>query len=613
MCGMVLSDRNMDNYIKDNVVEEVLQRTSLVDIVSEHVRLNKRGKNFVGLCPFHTEKTPSFNVSPEKNLYYCFGCGAGGNAINFIMNIQNYSFREALEILAERAGIQINLENKKKRNFFEEIYKINELAQRFFSYLLWNNENAAYTREYLDKRGVSLEISKKFGLGFAPDSWQETLNFFKKRGFDPSFVEKAGLVKKTSTNNYYDIFRNRLIFPIYNSFNRIVGFGGRKLSDEDKGPKYLNTPETEVFQKSKLLYGLNWGKEKIRKAGRALIVEGYMDVIACHQYGIENSVASLGTSFTQEQASLLKRNCDEVIISFDSDAAGSAAVIRGLNVLNKAGCHVKVLTLPSGSDPDDFLRNKGKQPFIDKINIEAQNLMDYKLDMAVQKFDILSPEGKTKALNFIINDLAVIESAVERQHFLQKAILQLQLPENAAHEELVKARKLYKYGRKQPGSHEAENEADIVDKPNTEALKISQVEKILLRRMLEDEKIFLKIKEEVGFKGFSDEIQNILQAYDETLKENGSVNLASFIRRLTDNMAACVSSIFTEEENEASEVSFEECIRNYKIKCLRKQEKEMLAKLSQAEKDGDNEAVNTLVRQLNELQKKIEQHKSSWH
>ncbi|MBZ4686812.1 MAG: primase [Clostridia bacterium] len=596
----------MSSYIPDKTIEEILESTDIIEVISEYVRLEKRGKNFMGLCPFHSEKTPSFNVSPEKKLFYCFGCGTGGDVITFLMKVEKYTFQETVETLAKRAGIQLSITNTNKRHSKnKDIYHVNEIAQRLYNYLLWEHESAAEAREYLKKRGIDKKTAQKFGLGYAPNLWQGLLNFLRKKGFSEELILRSGLISKNDKGRLYDRFRHRVIFPIYDRRGKIVGFGGRQLS-EGKGPKYLNSPETEIFQKSKILYGFNWVAGEIRKKNQALIVEGYMDVIACHQFGFTNAVASLGTSFTEEHATLLKRNCEEVVIAYDGDAAGMAATLRGMNILQKAGCRVKILSLPEGNDPDDFLRKEGKEGFLKALQENTLSLIDYKLKVALQKYNIFDPEGKAKALEFIINDLAVIENAVERQHFIQKIALRLQISENALLEELSKTRKLQKFGTKQ-------DKKENIRHNTKETLKsigsrLTQSEKILLKNMLENEKVFIRVKEEIGFSPFNEQIRKILQFVNEELEKTthgiAPAMLFNKLKQQDEKMAFFISSILAMEEN--FPISIEECIKNVKLNYLQRQEQELLKELSEAEQKNDSVAVTTLIRQLNELQKNIQ-------
>jgi DNA primase len=599
----------MVNFIPEDVIQEVIQRTDIINLVSQYVKLQKRGKNYIGLCPFHNEKTPSFCVSPEKKLFHCFGCGEGGNAISFLMKIENLAFKEAVETLAEREGIRLSITNTDKGNnqFNKSLYSVNNIAQKFYHHLLCNYSHADIARNYFKKRGLTKEIIDKFGLGYSPNSWEALYKFLKKKGVHQDVIEKAGLIVKKENKKIYDRFRNRLMFPIYDWKGTVVGFGGRQIDEDDRGPKYLNSPETDVFHKNKILYGLNWGINEIRRKNYVFVVEGYMDVIAFHQYGFNNTVASLGTSFTEEQAKLLKRYCSEVIVAYDGDLAGTEATLRGINILQKEGCKIKILNFPEGSDPDEYIRENGKNEFLRYLENNIFNLIDYKLKIAVEKFSIDAPEGKAKALNFLLDDLVFINNAVEKQHYFEKIITKLQINENALYEEYNKARRLQKYGIKQDKNNNKRNNTNKLIK---DTLNLTKSEKILIKNMLEDEKIFNKVYKEIGFEYFDEQIKNILLLYQEDLQiMNKTLTPALFINKLEGDLKSCVSSILAMEENVL--VSFDDCFKDVKLKHLKKQEHELISEIEKAEKIGNTNVVASLIQHLKELQKKIQILKSN--
>ncbi|MBU5456024.1 DNA primase [Caproiciproducens sp. MSJ-32] len=366
--------------ISEEILEKVKEYNDIVDVISETVKLKRSGRNFLGLCPFHNEKTPSFSVSPERQIYKCFGCGEAGNVITFIMKNRNLPYVDAVKYLADRANIQIDTDRKnedpkaKKRNL---LYKVNVEAARFF---YSNLKNSTIAKNYFLKRGIKEETIKKFGLGFAKDSWDSLLLHLKKLGFKEDLLYEAGLVSASvKTGKKYDRFRNRVIFPVFDYRGRVIGFGGRVL--DDSKPKYLNSPETLVFQKGTNLYGLNFALKGKMNERYFIIVEGYMDLISLHQQGITNVVASLGTALTHEQARLLRRYADKVIISYDADVAGQTATLRGLNILREVGFDVRVLNIPNGKDPDEFVRNNGKEAFLELVK-NAENLIDYRIRKA---------------------------------------------------------------------------------------------------------------------------------------------------------------------------------------------------------------------------------------
>lgn len=353
----------MKHPIPDEILDEIRRLCNIVNIIGEYISLEKRGKNYLGLCPFHSEKTPSFSVSEEKQLYYCFGCGAAGNVFGFVMKMEGLTFPEAVRFLARRVGVHIPSPERllrQEKSLEEKLIAASELAARFFCYNLDKTESGKKAKEYLRKRGITADTSEFFKLGYAPRGWDNFLKAAQREGFPPEVLLKAGLVSSREGGGYYDRFRDRLMFPICNHTGRVVGFGGRALPWGDKdSPKYLNSPETPVFNKSSMLYGFHLARSYIRSAQSAIIVEGYTDVIAAYQAGFKNVVASLGTSLTDSQGKLLRSQAKEILIAYDADAAGRSATWRGFNLLQDLGCAVKVVELPADSDPDSFIRQNG--------------------------------------------------------------------------------------------------------------------------------------------------------------------------------------------------------------------------------------------------------------
>ncbi len=401
--------------IPDEIIQKIKDSNDIVDIVSEIVKLKRAGRYYTGLCPFHSEKSPSFTVTPDRQIYKCFGCGEGGNVITFIMKTKNLDFFEAVKLLGERANIKIETDNPKtvkQKDANEKLYKINtEAARFFFSKLRTNKEAMAYFKG----RGISERTLKSFGLGFAPSSWNELMKFLKSKGYTELDMLNAGLIiksqKDTSKEIFYDRFRNRVIFPVFDFKGKVIGFGGRVL--DDSKPKYLNSPETAVFKKGTNLYGLNFAIKNLRER-MLIIVEGYMDCISLHQYGITNVVASLGTALTPNQAKLLKRYADKIIVSYDADLAGQNATLRGLEILRNEGFDIRVLTVPQGKDPDEFIRSNGTEAFLKLIN-EALPLIEYRIKKVREGVDFNSPiklaeYAKNAAL--IVSDLNPLQKDI---------------------------------------------------------------------------------------------------------------------------------------------------------------------------------------------------------
>ena len=404
--------------ISEEILEKIKSQNDIVDVISERVRLRKSGRNFTGLCPFHNEKTPSFSVSQEKQIYKCFGCGEAGNVISFVMKEKNLPFIEAVKYLANRANIPLEMNNGEKSQSSKKkdlLYRINVEAAKFFFSNLMNNQNA---KEYFLNRGIKEETIKKFGLGFANDSWNSLMFYLRKKGINDTLLEEAGLISvNKEKGRKYDRFRNRVMFPVFDYQGKVIGFGGRVL--DDSKPKYLNSPETLVFQKGTNLYGLNFALKHNMSERYFVIVEGYMDLISLHQYGITNVVASLGTALTINQARLLKRYADKVIISYDADMAGQMATLRGLEILRTAGFDVRVLNIPQGKDPDEYVRSNGKEAFLKLIN-SAEPLIDYRMKKAEEGIDFKNSQSLilyAKRIMEIISDL----DPVEKDVYIKKA------------------------------------------------------------------------------------------------------------------------------------------------------------------------------------------------
>lgn len=430
----------MPKNISEDVVEQIRQRADIVDVISEYVRLEKKGRNYEGLCPFHNEKTPSFKVNREKQIFHCFGCSAGGDLFAFLMSKENLSFIDVVEKLAHRYGVnlptkELTQEQKERLKKLERIFQANELAAKYFNYLI-NQPQGVATRKYLSARGIEAKEIEKFRLGFSLPDWEDFLRLAKSRGFSEIELQEAGLiVEREKKTGHYDRFRNRLMFTIYNQRGQPVGFGGRVL--DDSLPKYLNTGETLAFNKRQNLYGLNWAGESIRQHGYAIIMEGYMDVIAAGQFGVENVVASLGTAFTGDQAKLLKRYTDKVVICYDSDTAGVKATLRGLDILRDEKCQVKVVSLPKGKDPDDFIRKEGKEAFLHLVN-DAKSLIEYKLELLLAQENQTAGEWKANIFNKIKPDLLKVDNAIEKEEHLKLIAKRLEISEGAIREELTK-------------------------------------------------------------------------------------------------------------------------------------------------------------------------------
>ncbi len=404
-------------YYSDDVVEEVRSRNDIVDIVSGYVKLQKKGSSYFGLCPFHHEKSPSFSVSPNKQMYYCFGCGAGGNVITFLMEYENYTFPEALKVLADRAGIELpkqemSKEARAQADLKMTLLEINKLAANYFHHQLKQPQGSA-GYEYLSKRCLSDDTIRHFGLGYSNKTSDDLYRYLKGKGYSDGILKESGLFT-ISERGTWDKFWNRVMFPIMDTNNRVIGFGGRVMGDGE--PKYLNSPETKLFDKSRNLYGLNFARSTREKY--FLICEGYMDVIAMHQAGFTNAVASLGTAFTTQHASLLKRYTGQVVLTYDSDDAGVKAALRAIPILKEAGISCKVLNMKPYKDPDEFIKNQGADAFRKRIE-EARNSFLFEIDVLKRGYDLEDPEQKTNFHTAVAKKLLEFPDALERDNYMQ--------------------------------------------------------------------------------------------------------------------------------------------------------------------------------------------------
>ena len=407
--------------IPETIIDQVRLSIDIVDVVGDHVALTRRGKSFVGLCPFHDDSTPSLNVSQEKQIYKCFACGAGGNSFTFLRDIENISFIEAVRQLADRAGIALpdaKPADPDQQEVFDQLYRANELAVKYFHHLLTQDEKAADAMAYLKNRGINRDIIDAFSLGYAPDQWEGFLQVATRRGFSPQILERAGLVlQREKGSGFYDRFRNRITFPIHAATGRPVAFGARAL-DPDEQAKYINSPETPVYNKSATLYGLWRDRDAIRDAGTALVVEGYMDLIALSQYGIENAVASSGTALTPDHARLLRRYAPKTILIFDGDTAGATAAMRGIGSLFEVGLEVRVVTLPEDHDPDSYVRAHGPDGF-SRLTENAAPAIDFLIEQFAQRDDLSTVDGKTRTAHALAELVGRITDSARKQYLIK--------------------------------------------------------------------------------------------------------------------------------------------------------------------------------------------------
>lgn len=433
-------------YYSDETIDSVRSASDIVDVVGEYVRLKRSGSNYFGLCPFHSENTPSFSVNPEMSIFKCFGCGAGGDVFQFVMRVEGLAFPEAVRTLAERAGIELpeeGGEDREKIGRREALYSALRFAARFFHHALTQTFEGKRALRYLRDRGFSKDAIKRFGLGYAPQAWDALLRASAEHHLSEDVLEEAGLIiPRKDGSGHYDRFRARLIFPILSHVGKVVGFGGRILDAPSDQPKYINSPETPVYNKSRILYGLYQAKHAIRKNEEALVVEGYTDVVALNQAGVENAVASSGTSLTREQVRLLSRYGKRIVLVFDSDAAGTGAAMRGINVALPEGMSVYVVALPPGEDPDSFAR-KGEEVLRTYLEGNRQDFVTYIYQQAQRAGTLDTPEGEAETMHAVLDAIALMRDTLMQETYLRRASEVLSVPDIRLHsvlEEILRAK-----------------------------------------------------------------------------------------------------------------------------------------------------------------------------
>lgn len=535
-------------FYSEDLVEEIRQRNDIVDVISSYVKLQKKGSNYMGLCPFHSEKSPSFSVSPGKQMYHCFGCGVGGNTFTFIMEYENYSFVEALRFLANRAGINLpegeySAEAKKASDLKSKLLEINKEAAKYYYVQLKSNQGT-HAMEYLKGRELTDETITKFGLGYSSKYSDSLYKYLKNQGYGDSLLKDSGLITYDEVQGGHDKFWNRVMFPIMDVNNRVIGFGGRVMGEGM--PKYLNSPETKLFDKSRNLYGLNFAR--VSRKRNILICEGYMDVIAMHQAGFTNAVASLGTAFTGLQANLLKRYTDEVLLVYDSDDAGVKAALRAIPILKEAGLSTKVINMRPYKDPDEFIKALGAEEFQKRID-EAQNSFYYEIDVLEKSFDLTDPEAKTKFYNEIAKKLLVFREEIERSVYIEAIANRY----NIGFDNLRKLVNHYGNQLILTGDEDTTRNTEYKKKKVDAQDGIKESQKILLTWLSSDLRLFPKVKTIIGPGDFIDPLyykvaEMLYNQYDQTQTVTPAKIINQFESKEEQNEVASIFSTSFQEE-----------------------------------------------------------------
>jgi len=588
-------------FIPEDKVIEIKNAADIVDIVSEVVHLKKSGKNFLGLCPFHSEKTPSFSVSPEKQIFYCFGCGVGGNIFSFLMKHDGLAFPEAARTLARRYGVDIpkkslTFEQKKRITERESLLNINRHAMEYFSRALRSKSSGIPAMNYLKKRGFSPEIIDKFHLGYAPKGWDNLLHFFSKKGVPPALIEKSGLIlPKKDKRGYYDRFRDRIMFPILDINKAMIGFGGRVL--DDSLPKYLNSPETPVYNKSRSLYGLYTAKDKCRATNTIFIVEGYLDLLSLHQHGIENSVATLGTALTPEHVRLLTRYAPRIVLVYDSDEAGIRSAQRCVDIFwkehvdfsrgdvfqeEKADTHI--LVLPDEHDPDSFLMENSTEIFYEAAS-QAPGIITFLIEQAIGKHG-LETEGKIRVIADLQGPLATINDNVARSLYIKQLAERIGIDENIVLEKVREHRSI-------KSIKNSDTPKDIADKG-------SRLEKQIIAMMLQFPVILPAIKRYNAVEYIENDI---LKSIGETVLEkqlSSAEQISELLTSIEDPVQENLIATLAMIEESWDESGCLKLIKQFVTTGKRNRDSKIIEQIKAAEKKNDQE---TLVKLLREKQK----------
>ena len=566
-------------------IEEIKSRLDIVEVISSYLPLKKCGANYRTLCPFHSEKNPSFFVSPARQIWHCFGCNRGGNVFKFIMEIEGVDFGDALRILAKRAGVElkpISPEYQKLKTERQRLYEICELACKFFEKQLEGKIGKEVVK-YLIGRGINEESIKKWRIGWAPETRRSLVDFLSKKGYKRDEIERAGLAIKTETHEYFDRFRGRIIFPIFDINSQVIGFGGR-IFKKEQGAKYINTPNTLIYDKSKVLYGLDKAKVEIRKKNFCILVEGYTDTILAHQAGFENTVSVSGTALTQYQLAILKRYSDNLYLAFDMDIAGDFATKRGIDLAQEAGFNIKVLILPKEKDPADIISKDPKE--FEKIVLSAISILDFYFQSAFSNFDKNTLEGKREILKVLLPVIKRIENKVEQSFWVSKLAKELDTREESIWEELEKLK------LEERGIGLEKEEEKISKRPREEVLE----ERFLTLILKFPEN--LNLIDENSFSIFSQKGKEIL----ENLKSQNK-NFSPETKEYFDILSLRAEVEEIEKEKVIPEIKF--CLREIKLIKLKKELEEASKELKKAEEEKDEKRIKVLIEKISQISKNL--------
>jgi len=586
----------MANFIPQEKISEIQHASDIIQIVSEYVNLKQSGRNFTGLCPFHSEKTPSFTVNPEKKLFKCFGCGEGGTVFQFLMKQEGMDFVEAVKLVASKSHIDLSHLNNQKGSLSlaekTRLININDFAAKFYHKILLNSEQGRFTRDYLRKRQINDQSIKNFCLGYAPDSWDTLIKTCNERNISNNLLEKTGLIiPKRDGNAYYDRFRNRLMFPIFDARKQVIGFGGRAL--DDSLPKYLNSPETVLFNKSNVLYGIDQAKNSILKHRKVILMEGYTDVIMAHQHGIEWSVAVMGTAISKQHLRHLRQYCNQVVLLLDSDIAGWKSSDRSLDIFVEEEFDVKIAQLPKDYDPCDFLVEEGAEKFLTYIH-NAKDFFSFKIEMAASKCDMSTINGKANAIDDVLATAMKMPDVIKRNLLIKRIAEEMSIDEPALRTHLKK------FNKQTPLVHKKQDVEHRSDASFT-------AQRELLYLILSCNELIPKVIEQIGLEEFSNNdlfmiAEKVVELYhkNSVVKEEDVLHVLDDARLNKTLMDIVTTKEFQNITNQGERL--EDYIHFFKKRNSKKESRQTKEKTLQTNKIGGNE--EDIIVLLHELHKK---------
>lgn len=581
----------------DEILDEVRNSNDIVDVISQYISLKRSGRNYFGLCPFHNEKSPSFSVSPDKQIFHCFGCGVGGNVISFISKIEGIGFKEAIEVLAERANIKLptidNNIDSKKEELKAKVYKVNSFTAEFYHKKLYE-PSSKIAQEYVKKRQLNNETLKSFKIGFS-GKFDELYQALHKEGFKDEEILESGLVNKNENGKYIDRYRNRLMIPIFDERNRVIAFGGRVL--DDSKPKYINSPENIVYSKGRHLFGLNVAKKGETK--RLLIVEGYMDAISLHQRGITNVVASLGTALTTQQGWLLRKNAEQVILGFDSDGAGQTAIMRAMEVMQNMGCDMRVLQMSGAKDPDEYVLKYGSARF-QKLLDEAISLIEFKIKVLQKDLNLENASDKIKFLNEIAKLISKIDNTMEREIYIEKIAKGYNISKEAIYAEVNKLQYSNRQTSKILEKEKTAIRRNIIKNSNQISEEVRKRENTIIWVLINSTETYRVIKDNIKVEDFKDETNKeiLKQIYEEI--EKGNSNVMSVLdhtdnEEIQNHLTEIMAADYGITDNKKA---IEDLLKKYELEKLENKRNSLLLALNQ---ETDIDKKKSIGKELNDI------------